>query len=821
MERHPSPVPFETLVRAHHDAVYRSALRITASDADARDVAQEVFLRVLQDKLAVEEDGARGVLCWWSVRIALDTKRSAARRRRREDRHAMERERNRQQEPRADTEQLSRLWGFVAGLPDELRVPLVLRFHEGLGYARIGEAIGIAESTAHERVQRALERMKRALAAAGLGALAVDLEQHVGRAQPAGSPQGLLDGLLGLRSATTTSGVFTTIASLGGLTAVSLVVAASWHLTRPDADDPARAVAAESARDRIATVDATEPAYAVATDRVAADDRVVTNEGTHQGDDLESATVLHGVARGRVLDHAGRPLEGCTVDVVSAEYVGKQARFHSSTATDATGLFQVPVELADERGGLFRAHAQRASHDVQRSDLVRVLPGRAADFGVLEAAPVAACETGSYSLDVEVIGPDDGPVADVRLDVFTRVPEHEGPTDIAGGWRLRGEWLEQHEVRLDTDGSGLARHEGELLGSKLLRLVPQSAELAPATVRFAASNGEAISLSVRLDPGLSIAGTVLTFDGAVPDPRSILLEVPSRTTGWSRYARPDEHGRFLVEGLEPGEHRVKVGNDLGGVQGLGWSAGELIARAGTDDLQIVIKRADDPRDVGLHEVELHGRVVDARDGSPVDVSFWDLELFRLRPEDVASVEHDWLPNHLFPSSAQKMATGPIPEDSDCFHRTGLESGTYMLRCLLQGYAATFSGPYVLGENKVMGDLVLRLQPAGVVAGRVFDGDHQPVQGATVFVTGVGERSTRVVETLDERFRQSDGRQPLYDNGAVRTDSAGRFRIEGIPLDRSFRLVALHPKHEPSQPYSTALIDSGAYDELEVRLGPMR
>lgn len=38
---------FESLVREHHTAVYRSAFRLLPDAADAADVAQDVFVRVL------------------------------------------------------------------------------------------------------------------------------------------------------------------------------------------------------------------------------------------------------------------------------------------------------------------------------------------------------------------------------------------------------------------------------------------------------------------------------------------------------------------------------------------------------------------------------------------------------------------------------------------------------------------------------------------------------------------------------------------------------------------------------------------------------
>jgi RNA polymerase sigma-70 factor (ECF subfamily) len=49
------PIPgFQELYQRHADAVYRTALRVTGNAADAEDVLQNVFLRLLHRKLEVD-----------------------------------------------------------------------------------------------------------------------------------------------------------------------------------------------------------------------------------------------------------------------------------------------------------------------------------------------------------------------------------------------------------------------------------------------------------------------------------------------------------------------------------------------------------------------------------------------------------------------------------------------------------------------------------------------------------------------------------------------------------------------------------------------
>ena len=148
---------FEALVEAHHAAVYRSAHRVVRAAAAAQDVAQEVVLRVLDGRLdvaALAADEARPVLCHWAVRIAWNTRRGEARRAAREERHAMER-RDESPAPRDDDDQ--RLWQLVDGLADELRVPLLLRFVEGVTFAKIGEWTSVTCRTCTKRAERVVE----------------------------------------------------------------------------------------------------------------------------------------------------------------------------------------------------------------------------------------------------------------------------------------------------------------------------------------------------------------------------------------------------------------------------------------------------------------------------------------------------------------------------------------------------------------------------------------------------------------------------------------------------------------------------------------
>ena len=169
---------FELLVREHHVAVYRTARRILRCDADAQDVTQRVFLHALQDerRLGGGFDAER-TLRWLATRLSLNELRGVRRRAQHERNAPMSQPSATPPEELYEREQLTALDLAVAELDDELRVPLVLRYQEGLSYSMIGRAAGVPESTAYERVRRGLERLRATLLRLGVALPATGVER--------------------------------------------------------------------------------------------------------------------------------------------------------------------------------------------------------------------------------------------------------------------------------------------------------------------------------------------------------------------------------------------------------------------------------------------------------------------------------------------------------------------------------------------------------------------------------------------------------------------------------------------------------------------
>jgi RNA polymerase sigma-70 factor (ECF subfamily) len=144
---------FEALVRHHQAAVYRIALRMLGSEADAQDATQETFVRAWR---GLKRFRRESTVSTWLYRIV--TRRCLdmlAARRPTED---LQIELAARIDPADTAEQRERLRAVtraIAGLPDEQRAALVLREFEGLSYDQVADVLNTSVSAVKGRIHRA------------------------------------------------------------------------------------------------------------------------------------------------------------------------------------------------------------------------------------------------------------------------------------------------------------------------------------------------------------------------------------------------------------------------------------------------------------------------------------------------------------------------------------------------------------------------------------------------------------------------------------------------------------------------------------------
>lgn len=145
---------FEELVRRHQDSVYGFSRHFCQNSADAKDLAQETFIRAYT-RLDTYKQGFS--FRNWILQICSNLAKNTYRQnRRRESLHDSFSAVTPGQSEDGGLERLE-LTQALKSVPAKLRTPLLLRHAEGLSYEEISSIMGIGLSAAKMRVKRGRE----------------------------------------------------------------------------------------------------------------------------------------------------------------------------------------------------------------------------------------------------------------------------------------------------------------------------------------------------------------------------------------------------------------------------------------------------------------------------------------------------------------------------------------------------------------------------------------------------------------------------------------------------------------------------------------
>ncbi len=160
---------FEQLVRDWHPRVSRFLVRLTGCPELARDLAQEVFLRVY---LAVGKYRDGGHFSTWLFQVALNQFRDAARRSARRPIVPLTDGEALAEVPVAspfeDRERVAAVAAALAELPPPLREVVVLRHYEDMNFEAMARLLGAPASTLKSRFAVAMNQLRDRLTARGL-----------------------------------------------------------------------------------------------------------------------------------------------------------------------------------------------------------------------------------------------------------------------------------------------------------------------------------------------------------------------------------------------------------------------------------------------------------------------------------------------------------------------------------------------------------------------------------------------------------------------------------------------------------------------------
>lgn len=153
---------------------------------------------------------------------------------------------------------------------------------------------------------------------------------------------------------------------------------------------------------------------------------------------------------------------------------------------------------------------------------------------------------------------------------------------------------------------------------------------------------------------------------------------------------------------------------------------------------------------------VEGRVVSATDGAPIRKADVLLRAAALAADPVAG-----------PARASYLTR---TDSSGRFSVLGVAPGSYECAASRAGFGAVAPDRFAtvaatprieVGNGARVADVVLRLTPLGVIAGRVLDGEGYPVSGASVWAMQYG-------------YQQ--GRKVLVPRGLVHSDDRGEYRL---------------------------------------------
>jgi RNA polymerase sigma-70 factor (ECF subfamily) len=157
---------FQKLFETYKDKVYSIALHFSRDESSARDITQQVFLKLFTTIGQFRHDAE---FTTWLYRIVSNACTDERRKTRRFIPFGDEGEvkgmatRGRQEDNYIRREMADSVRGAIGELSPKLRMPILLKYVEGLSYEEIAEALGLSKGTVASRLNRGHKALARKL----------------------------------------------------------------------------------------------------------------------------------------------------------------------------------------------------------------------------------------------------------------------------------------------------------------------------------------------------------------------------------------------------------------------------------------------------------------------------------------------------------------------------------------------------------------------------------------------------------------------------------------------------------------------------------
>ena len=161
---------WEEVARDHGRFLYNVAYRLTGNDDDARDLVQESLLRVRRGLETYQPGSLEG----WLARIVTNVFLDEVRRKRRRPEQALPENPDLVLPATAAADEAAVAAGLsdeiqqaLASLPDDFRVPVVMRDVADQTYEEIASSLGVPVGTVRSRLHRGRRMLRAALVKSG------------------------------------------------------------------------------------------------------------------------------------------------------------------------------------------------------------------------------------------------------------------------------------------------------------------------------------------------------------------------------------------------------------------------------------------------------------------------------------------------------------------------------------------------------------------------------------------------------------------------------------------------------------------------------
>lgn len=280
----------------------------------------------------------------------------------------------------------------------------------------------------------------------------------------------------------------------------------------------------------------------------------------------------------------------------------------------------------------------------------------------------------------------------------------------------------------------------------------------------------------------------------------------------------DANGRLKLKGRFLGRKKLTIGPWMG--EQVTRSVDFTIDRDGRHERTFAV--SDVERTTGETAAErltfsVSGKVIDGSSGAPLLDVYHSTDLVA-PPAGLSedALRSDWLPNAPWSGVSRQVQIDGNAKPSERFSDSTWQAGVYYLVMWRHDYAPLVSGPFDLTAKSSIDDVTLALEKRATMKGRVLDGEGAPLANAHLMITGLGPFSQQRIETIDAVVVKQSGDGYIH-GSAARTDANGEFVLHSAPIGIPFRLVALHPRFQPTGSGWWTMTAGSSRDDVELRL----